>query len=125
ERQADEEGDRQADGDGGRGGRQEAGAGGRVLVAAELAGVHVQPLRFRLWSAARIAAFVSLRVIPETTAAILAALQRETARESPMLDESAFLRAIAEDQDDSARLAFADWLEERGDPRAPGVRDPA
>src|SRR5262245_48628573 len=42
-----------------------------------------------------------------------------------MLDEAAFLKAIAEERDDTARLAFADWLEERGDPRAAWVRNPA
>ena len=39
-----------------------------------------------------------------------------------MLDEGVFLRAIREG-DDTARLAFADWLEERGDVRAAWVRD--
>src|SRR5262245_18554116 len=39
-----------------------------------------------------------------------------------MHDESAFLIAIREG-DDTARLAFADWLEERGDVRAAWVRD--
>jgi uncharacterized protein (TIGR02996 family) len=42
-----------------------------------------------------------------------------------VLDEAAFLKAIAEDRDDTTRLAFADWLEERGDPRAAWVRNPA
>src|SRR5262245_12345639 len=41
-----------------------------------------------------------------------------------MKNEAAFLKAIAAG-DDTARLAFADWLEERGDERAPWVRDPA
>src|ERR1700733_11613111 len=42
------------------------------------------------------------------------------------MEESAFLKALAHDPlDDTSRLAFADWLEERGDPRAPWVRDPA
>src|SRR4051812_28166548 len=39
-----------------------------------------------------------------------------------MHDETAFLCAIREG-DDTARLAFADWLEERGDVRAAWVRD--
>ncbi len=38
-------------------------------------------------------------------------------------DEVAFLEAIRAG-DDPARLVFADWLEERGDPRGPWVRDP-
>ncbi|MBP3957009.1 TIGR02996 domain-containing protein [Gemmata sp. G18] len=39
-------------------------------------------------------------------------------------DETAFLTAIAAAPDDTtARLVFADWLEERSDPRAPWVRD--
>jgi uncharacterized protein (TIGR02996 family) len=43
-----------------------------------------------------------------------------------MRDEADFLRALASDPgDDVARLAFADWLTERDDPRAPWVRDPA
>src|SRR5262249_17492289 len=38
-------------------------------------------------------------------------------------DEAAFLAAIAEAPDDRAtRLVYADWLEERGDPRAELVR---
>ncbi len=41
-----------------------------------------------------------------------------------MSEESAFLKAIAADpKDDTARLAFADWLQDRDDPRAPWVRD--
>jgi uncharacterized protein (TIGR02996 family) len=39
-----------------------------------------------------------------------------------VVDEAAFLSAIREG-DDVARLAFADWLEERGDVRAAWVRD--
>jgi uncharacterized protein (TIGR02996 family) len=40
-----------------------------------------------------------------------------------MNEESAFLRAIAEDpNDEGTRLVFADWLEERGDPRAEFIR---
>jgi uncharacterized protein (TIGR02996 family) len=40
-----------------------------------------------------------------------------------MNEESAFLRAIAEDpNDEGTRLVFADWLEERGDPRAEVLR---
>jgi uncharacterized protein (TIGR02996 family) len=43
-----------------------------------------------------------------------------------MRDEADFLRALSSDPgDDVARLAFADWLEEHGDPRAAWVRDPA
>ncbi len=39
-------------------------------------------------------------------------------------DETAFLAAIAASPDDAtARLVFADWLEERSDPRAAWVRD--
>jgi uncharacterized protein (TIGR02996 family) len=38
-------------------------------------------------------------------------------------DEMAFIRAIAADPDDEAtRLVYADWLEERGDPRAEFLR---
>ena len=40
-----------------------------------------------------------------------------------MSDETAFLNAIREKpDDDTARLAYADWLEERNDPRAEYVR---
>ena len=39
-----------------------------------------------------------------------------------MREEATLLKAIA-DGDDTARLAYADWLEERGDPRAGWVRD--
>src|SRR5262245_48964462 len=39
-----------------------------------------------------------------------------------MLDAPALLKEAAAG-DDVARLAYADWLEERGDPRAPWVRD--
>src|SRR5262249_42657415 len=40
-----------------------------------------------------------------------------------MTDEAAFLRSILDDPDDEAnRLVYADWLEERGDPRAELVR---
>ncbi len=40
-------------------------------------------------------------------------------------EESAFWHAIAESPDDeSVRLIFADWLEDRGDPRAAWFRDP-
>src|SRR4051812_49324247 len=40
-------------------------------------------------------------------------------------DESAFLAAMAAAPDDQApRLVFADWLEERGDPRGAWLRDP-
>jgi uncharacterized protein (TIGR02996 family) len=40
-----------------------------------------------------------------------------------MSEESAFLRAIREEPDDDApRLVYADWLEERGDPRGEYLR---
>src|SRR5947209_4054416 len=40
-----------------------------------------------------------------------------------MNHEEAFLRAVLENPDDDApRLIFADWLEERGDPRGPFIR---
>lgn len=40
------------------------------------------------------------------------------------MNDAGFLQAIAADPgDDVARLAYADWLEERGDPRAAWVRD--
>jgi uncharacterized protein (TIGR02996 family) len=40
-----------------------------------------------------------------------------------MGDDAAFLRAIQEDLDDSGRrLVYADWLEERGDPRGEYLR---
>src|SRR5262249_53667343 len=45
-------------------------------------------------------------------------------RGRPMSEEAAFLSAIAAG-DDVARLAYADWLEERGDPKAAWVRDRA
>jgi uncharacterized protein (TIGR02996 family) len=39
------------------------------------------------------------------------------------MSEQAFLQAIIENPDDDApRLIFADWLDERGDPRAPFIR---
>ena len=42
-----------------------------------------------------------------------------------MSDEDAFLAAIAAAPADQApRLVFADWLEERGDPRGAWLRDP-
>ena len=41
-----------------------------------------------------------------------------------MRDEASFLKALeASPCDEALRLAFADWLEERGDARAPWVRD--
>jgi uncharacterized protein (TIGR02996 family) len=41
-----------------------------------------------------------------------------------MSEEAAFLEVIARNPaDKTARLVFADWLQERGDPRAPWVRD--
>jgi uncharacterized protein (TIGR02996 family) len=49
-----------------------------------------------------------------------------------MTSENAFLRAIWEEPGDAARLVYADWLEERGDPRffskessTPGQQIPA
>src|SRR5262249_60458262 len=40
-----------------------------------------------------------------------------------MTHEEAFLRAIRDSRDDDApRLAYADWLEERGDPRGEFIR---
>src|SRR5262245_19152523 len=43
-----------------------------------------------------------------------------------MTDEAALLAALADDpEDEVARLALADWLEERGDSRAAWARDPA
>src|SRR5436190_13556603 len=40
-----------------------------------------------------------------------------------MNDEQALLRSIcAEPDDDAPRLVYADWLEERGDPRADYIR---
>lgn len=40
-----------------------------------------------------------------------------------MEDEAAFLRAIADQpEDDAPRLVYADWLEERNDPRAEYLR---
>src|SRR5262245_35872343 len=40
-----------------------------------------------------------------------------------MHDESGFLRALLDDPDDrAARLIFADWLDERGDPRGAFLR---
>jgi uncharacterized protein (TIGR02996 family) len=42
-----------------------------------------------------------------------------------MRNEADFLKALAASPgDDLARLAFADWLDERSDPRGPWVRDP-
>src|SRR5688572_29076279 len=41
-----------------------------------------------------------------------------------MSEEAGFLKALAEEpNDESTRLAFADWLTERDDPRAPWARD--
>jgi uncharacterized protein (TIGR02996 family) len=51
--------------------------------------------------------------------------QRKPARRKPNTpdDERAFLAAIRADlDDDTPRLIFADWLEERGDPRAEFIR---
>src|ERR1700722_3776040 len=40
-----------------------------------------------------------------------------------MADEASFLEAIiSEPDDDSLRLIFADWLDERGDPRGKFIR---
>jgi uncharacterized protein (TIGR02996 family) len=47
-----------------------------------------------------------------------------TPREFDMDQETAFLKAIAANpEDDTVRLAFADWLDEQNDPRGPWVRD--
>jgi uncharacterized protein (TIGR02996 family) len=44
-------------------------------------------------------------------------------RPAAATEEDAFLRTILEHPDDDmARLVFADWLEERGDPRGPFIR---
>src|SRR5262249_45444097 len=44
-------------------------------------------------------------------------------RDGAMNQEDAFLQAIREEPDDDAvRLIFADWLEERGDPRGEFIR---
>src|SRR5437016_4037405 len=41
----------------------------------------------------------------------------------PMSGDESFLQAIVEDPDDDGlRLVFADWLEERGDPRGEFIR---
>lgn len=43
----------------------------------------------------------------------------------PTPEEAGFWAALAADPtDDTARLVFADWLDDRGDPRATWVRDP-
>jgi uncharacterized protein (TIGR02996 family) len=43
----------------------------------------------------------------------------------PTPEEAGFWAALAaEPDDDTARLAFADWLDDRGDPRAAWLRDP-
>src|SRR5690349_8680413 len=43
-----------------------------------------------------------------------------------MTNESAFWQALAANPDDEAvRLAFADWLEQKGDPRSAWIRNPA
>jgi uncharacterized protein (TIGR02996 family) len=42
---------------------------------------------------------------------------------SPMREDEAFLRAVIDaPDDDTPRLIYADWLEERGDPRAEFIR---
>src|SRR5262249_44410075 len=41
---------------------------------------------------------------------------------SSMSDEAGFLRAIQENPEEDARLAYADWLEERGDIRGEYLR---
>src|SRR4051794_12735191 len=42
---------------------------------------------------------------------------------APTMDESGFLQALFEDPaDDTSRLIFADWLDERGDPRGELLR---
>src|SRR5262249_54760648 len=48
-----------------------------------------------------------------------------SARVAAMRDEADFLKALAASPgDELTRLAFADWLDERGDQRAPWGRDP-
>src|SRR5437764_6172383 len=45
------------------------------------------------------------------------------ARRRPMPDDDAFLRAIlAHPDDDLPRLVYADWLDERGDPKGEFIR---
>src|SRR5262245_39994631 len=40
------------------------------------------------------------------------------------MDDTGFIQVLeADPADDTARLAYADWLEEHGDPRAAWVRD--
>src|SRR5437660_10147305 len=42
---------------------------------------------------------------------------------APLTDQALLLRAVlAAPDDDAPRLIFADWLEERGDPRGPFIR---
>ena len=49
--------------------------------------------------------------------------RRASVRESTMDEDRAFLAAIRNDpEDDFARLVYADWLDDRGDPRGPFVR---
>src|SRR5689334_8647213 len=43
-------------------------------------------------------------------------------RRTAMCDEEAAFQAALDPDDWTARLVFADWLEERGDPRAEGHR---
>jgi uncharacterized protein (TIGR02996 family) len=43
-------------------------------------------------------------------------------RDVPLSEEDVWLRAMLEDSDDTTRLIYADWLEERGDPRSELVR---
>jgi uncharacterized protein (TIGR02996 family) len=52
-----------------------------------------------------------------------ALIQELHAEGKPMQDEAAFLHAMQERPDDNLlRLAFADWLEERGDQRSELIR---
>jgi uncharacterized protein (TIGR02996 family) len=44
-------------------------------------------------------------------------------KDGAAMSEQAFLRAIVENpEDDALRLIFADWLDERDDPRAAFIR---
>src|SRR5262249_37551795 len=52
-----------------------------------------------------------------------AAYPYRSMQEDGMTDETPFLRAIlAKPGDATTRLVYADWLEERGDPRSPFLR---
>jgi uncharacterized protein (TIGR02996 family) len=58
-----------------------------------------------------------------TGGGVLLGVSRTTDRTMPMQEDIPFLRAIFQQPDDEAvRLIYADWLEERGDPRAEYLR---